>query len=111
MSKTLESPVSSMRLAAGAKATILAIAGGFGGLLAEHSRALRAATKAQLPRKRLTELRALYTAPHAKRRSVAANDRFKRVLESRTMARRLATGLNVVAALGIALGLIALVAV
>ena len=35
MSKTLQFPVPSMRLAAGAKAPILAIAGGFGGLLAE----------------------------------------------------------------------------
>ena len=61
MPKTLESPASSMRLAAGAKAAILVVARGFSALLAEHSLALRAATKAALPRRRLTDLRAMYT--------------------------------------------------
>ena len=112
MSKTFESPVSSMRLAAGAKTAILAVTRGFSALVAEHSLALRAATNAVLPRRRLSDLRAMYTSSSAKRESAAAKDNFiVRAFESRAMARRLATGFNVLAALVIALGLIALVVV
>ena len=107
MSKTLESPVSSMRLAAAAKAAILIVARGLSALIAEHSLALRAATEATLPRRRLTELRAMYTTRNAKRRSNAAKDRF---FESRAIARGFVMGFNAVA-LVIALGLIVLVAI
>jgi hypothetical protein len=110
MSKTLESPVSSMRLAAGAKAAILMVARGLGSTIAEHSLALRAATEATLPRRRLTDLRALYTAPNAKRRSTAAKDNFLGAFESRAVLRGFVMGFNVVA-LVVALGLIALVAI
>jgi hypothetical protein len=108
MSKTLDSPVSSMRLAAGAKAAMLVIARGLSALVDEHSQALHAATKAVLPRRRLSNLRAMYTAPNTKRGSTA---RKTSSFESRAMWRRLATEFNVVAALLIALGLIALVVV
>ena len=108
MSKTLESPVSSMRLAGGARAAMLVVARGLRALVEEHPLALHAATKAALPRRRLTELRAMYTAPNAKRESTATKNGF---FKSRAMARRLATTFNVVAALVIAWGLIALVAV
>jgi hypothetical protein len=110
MSKTLESPVSSMRLAAGAKAAILMVARGFSALVDEHSLALDAAMKADLPRRLLTDLRAMYTAPNAKRRSTAAKDKFIRAFESRAVVRGFVMGFNVVA-LVIALGLIALVAI
>jgi hypothetical protein len=110
MSKTFESPVSSMRLAAGAKTAILAVTRGFSALVAEHSLALRAATNAALPRRRLIDLRAMYTAPNAKRRSTAAKDNFFRAFESRAVARGFIMGFNAVA-LVIVLGLIALVAV
>jgi hypothetical protein len=109
MSKTLESPVSSMRLAAGAKAAILMVARGLGVLIAEHSLALRAATEATLPRRRLTDLRAMYTAPNTKRRSTA-KDNFLGAFESRAVLRGFVLGFNVVA-LVVALGLIALVAI
>jgi hypothetical protein len=109
MSKTLESPVSSMRLAAAAKAAIFMVARGFSALVDEHSLALRAATEATLPRRRLTELRAMYTAPNAKRRSTAAKGNFIRAFESRAVVRGFVMGFNAVA-LVIALGLIALVA-
>ena len=62
VSKTLEPPASSMRLAVGAKAAILVVARGFSALVTEHSLALLAATKAALPRRRLTDLRVMYTA-------------------------------------------------
>ncbi len=107
MSKTLESPVSSMRLAAGARAAILMVVRGFRALIAEHSMALRAAATATLPRRRLTDLRAMYMAPNAKRGSTAAKDN---LFEARATPRQLATGFNV-AAVVIALGLIALLAV
>jgi hypothetical protein len=110
MSKTLESPVSSMRLAAGAKAAILVVARGFSALVAEHSLALDAATKAALPRRQLTDLHTMYTAPNAKRRSTAAKDNFIRAFESRAVVRGFVMGFNVVA-LVIALGLIVLVAI
>ena len=110
MSKTLESPVSSMRRTAGAKAAILMVARGLSALIAEHSLALRAATEAALPRRRLTELRAMYTAPDAKRRSTAAKDNFIRAFESRAVVRGFVMGFNAVA-LVIALGLIVLVAI
>ena len=111
MSKTLESPGSSMRLAAAAKAAILMVERGFSAVVDEHSLALDAATEATLPRRRLTELRAMYTAPNAKRGSTAAKENLMRAFKSRAMARRLATVFNVVAALVIAWSLIALVAV
>jgi len=110
MSKTLESPVSSMRLAAAARAAIFMVARGFSALVDEHSLALRAATEATLPRRRLTELRAMCTAPNAKRRSTAAKDNFIRAFESRAVVRGFVMGFNAVA-LVIALGLIALVAI
>jgi hypothetical protein len=63
MFKVLESPASSKRLAAGARAAILRVTRGFGTLVGEHSRALLAASKAALPRTRLTDLRAMYADP------------------------------------------------
>jgi hypothetical protein len=110
MSKTLESPVSSMRLAAGAKAAILMVARGLSALIAEHSLALRATTEATFPRRRLTDLRAMYMAPDAKRRSIAAKDNFISAFESRAVVRGFVMGFNVVA-LVVALGLIALVVI
>lgn len=62
MSQTLELPDRTKRLAARARAAILVVARGFDVLIVEHSRALAAATKAALPRARLTDLRAMYTA-------------------------------------------------
>ena len=109
MSRTLESPVSSMRLAAGAKTAILMVARGLSALVDEHSLALDAAAKAALPRRRLTELRAMYTAPVAKRRSTAAKDHFIRAFDSRAVLRGFIMGFNAVAVV-VALGLIALVA-
>lgn len=85
------------------------VARGFSALVDEHSLALDAATKAALPRRLLTDLRAMYTAPNAKRRSTAAKD-FIRAFESRAVVRGFVMGFNVVA-LVIALGLIALVAI
>lgn len=64
MSKTIKSPASSKRLAAGAKAAIHALAHAFRALVAEHSLALLAATNAVLPRRRLTYLRETYTSEH-----------------------------------------------
>ena len=61
MFDALESPAPSKRLAARARVAVLTIARGFGALVTEHSRALLAATKAALPRTRLTDLRAMYT--------------------------------------------------
>ena len=49
MSKTLESPVSSMRLAAGAR-TAIVVARFLGALTAEHAQALTATAEAALPR-------------------------------------------------------------
>ena len=89
------------------------VARGLSALIAEHSLALRAATEATLPRRRLTDLRAMYTAPNAKRRSAATKDNFSnfiRTLESRAVVRGIVMGFNVVA-LVVALGLIALVAI
>ena len=65
MSKTLETPASSMRLAVGAKAAIRVVARGFSALVTEHSLALLAATKAALHRRRLSDLRVMYTADQA----------------------------------------------
>jgi hypothetical protein len=62
VSKTLETPPSSMRLAGRTKAAILVLARSLSALVTEHSLALDAATKAALPRRRLTDLRAMYTA-------------------------------------------------
>ena len=62
MSKALDLPDRSMRLAAGAKAAMLAVTRGLNALLVEHSRALLAATNAASPRRRLADLRAMYTA-------------------------------------------------
>lgn len=85
---------------------MLLVARGLRALVAEHSLALGAATTAHSTRRRLTELRAMYTAPTAKRGTTVAKDNYVR---SRAMARRLATGFNMVA-LVVALGLIALLA-
>lgn len=67
VSKTLETPASSMRLAGGAKAAILVVARAVSALVTEHSLALLAATKAALPRRQLTDLRAIYTADQDRR--------------------------------------------
>ncbi len=61
MLKMLQSPA--LRLAARVKVAIPMVARGFSALVTEHSRALLAATKASLPRTRLTDLRAMYTGP------------------------------------------------
>ncbi len=60
--KALETPTSSMRLSVAAKVAILLVARFFSALVTEYSLALLAATKAALPRRRLTDLRAMYTA-------------------------------------------------
>jgi len=88
MPKTLESPASSMRLAAGAKAAILVVARAFSALIAEHSLALRAATKAALPRRRLTDLRAMYMADTnaANRFDTAIQGQLLRLSERREVA-------------------------
>jgi hypothetical protein len=62
VSKTLETPTSSMRLAGRAKVAIRVVARRFSALVTEHSLALLAATKAALPCRRLTDLRAMYAA-------------------------------------------------
>ena len=62
MSKTSESPASSKGLAAGARAVILVAVRALRALYAEHALALLSATKAALPRRRLTDLRETYTA-------------------------------------------------
>ncbi len=71
MSQTLELPDRTMRLAARAKAAILAVVRGLNVLIVEHSRALLAATSAALPRRRLAELRAMYTADRYRSRNLA----------------------------------------
>ena len=51
------------RIVNSAKVALGAATHGIGTLVTEHSRALLAASKAALPRKRLTDLRAMYTGP------------------------------------------------
>ena len=67
VSKTLAMPTSSMQLVLGSKAAILLVTRGFSALVNEYTLALLAAKKAALPRKRLTELRAMYTADQDRR--------------------------------------------
>ena len=69
MSETAETPASSMRLAVGAKKATELIARGFSALVTEHSLALLATAKAALPRRRLTDLRVMYTTSRSKNRS------------------------------------------
>lgn len=64
MSRTLELHDWTMRRTARATAAIRVVACGLNALIVEHSRALLAATNATLPRRRLEDLRAMYTADH-----------------------------------------------
>lgn len=72
MSRPVESPLTSMRLAAGALGVLVVVARGLRMLVAEHSLAQRAAASAALPRQRLADLRALYTAADGKNECAAA---------------------------------------
>jgi hypothetical protein len=83
MLKVLESPA--LRLTARAKVAMRMIARGCSVLVTEHSRALLAATKAALPRTRLTDLRAMYPGKvrETENRSAAIQGQLLRVSERR----------------------------
>ena len=93
MSRTLQSPVSLPRLATGANSALRAVLRGWDALVAEHALALRAAASATLPRRRLDDLRTIYTAPKAGRGNAAAKGSFRvKALKSRAPAGRLVAG-------------------
>jgi len=61
--RTDQSPAMLMGLETAARAVVAVVGRGLKALIAEHSLAQRAATKAALPRRRLRDIRALYTGP------------------------------------------------
>jgi hypothetical protein len=66
MSKPVESPPTCPQHGAGTLGVLLVVGRALGTLVAEHSRAQRAAIWAALPRQRRADLRALYTAVDGK---------------------------------------------